>query len=145
MTKQELRDYKREWMRRWVAKNKKQWKAHRREYRKKHRQERARYNLAWYRNNKERARQIGRRSADKRKSKRLGRTPQVRAHNAVNYALKTGRLIRASSCANCGGRGERKLHAHHYKGYAQKNRLNVTWLCELCHKKAHAVIENQLS
>lgn len=50
------------------------------------------------------------------------------AHAAVNYAVKTGKLIRPKRCSKCGKRC--KPEAHH-PNYAK--RLKVVWLCRPCH------------
>lgn len=52
------------------------------------------------------------------------------AHQAVQYALRKGKLKRLP-CESC---GEPKSHAHH-RDYSQK--LDVQWLCVVCHKKEH--------
>ena len=54
---------------------------------------------------------------------------KARAHNAVAYAIKTGRL-RRQRCENCGTKS--KLEAHH-DDYTQK--LDIHWLCNVCHSK----------
>lgn len=55
-----------------------------------------------------------------------------RAHDAVCWAVKKGVLKKPSSCEMCGV--EKKLHAHHHKGYDESNKLDVQWLCPTCHK-----------
>ena len=52
------------------------------------------------------------------------------AHNAVFNAVRTGRLIKPSACAECGTVGV--VEAHH-ADYAR--RLDVEWLCQVCHNK----------
>ena len=60
-----------------------------------------------------------------------GANPQKRsAHQAVQYALRKGQLVR-KSCEVC---GDPKSQAHH-DDYSQK--LSVRWLCARCHKKEH--------
>lgn len=54
------------------------------------------------------------------------------AWNAVHKALKSGKISKPCSCENCGKTEE--LHAHH-KDYAKK--LDVNWLCRLCHAEIH--------
>lgn len=48
-----------------------------------------------------------------------------RARNAVSRALRKGTLVR-KPCKVC---GEKKVQAHHYKGYDKKYWLIVQWLC----------------
>lgn len=56
------------------------------------------------------------------------------AHHAVERAVRSGKLYKRNSCANCGLIG--KVEAHHHKGYAPENWLDVVWLCPPCHRKA---------
>lgn len=63
--------------------------------------------------------------------------PEVRnAHNAVQYAIRTGRLPHISQvkCKQC---GEQATEYHHFKGYESQHRLDVIPLCDSCHTKAH--------
>ena len=61
---------------------------------------------------------------------------KVRAHAALNYAIRTGKVIRPKSCILCGdtpplGRdGRSQLHAHH-EDYSKP--FDVDWLCAFCH------------
>lgn len=57
-----------------------------------------------------------------------------RAHQAVRYALKTGRLVRPATCEKCGNAGFR-IDAHH-EDYGAP--LEVLWLCQPCHGVRHA-------
>ncbi len=58
-------------------------------------------------------------------------TPEkYRARNAVNNAIRDGRLVR-QPCEKC---GNTKVDAHH-DDYSQP--LNVRWLCRTCHLKEH--------
>lgn len=54
---------------------------------------------------------------------------------AVSHAIKRGRLIKPKACQLCGKVG--RLEAHHHN-YAE--RLNVRWLCSVCHGIEHKVI-----
>lgn len=54
-----------------------------------------------------------------------------RAHNAVNNAVRDGRLFK-EPCAIC---GEAEVHAHH-RDYSKP--LDVVWLCAKCHHRLHA-------
>lgn len=68
----------------------------------------------------------------------------VRAHDAVKYALRVGKLVRPVVCSSCGlpprprRDGLSGLHAHHHHGY--ENKLDVQWLCIDCHKRLHRKI-----
>jgi hypothetical protein len=95
--------------------------AHRAKERERHREERQR--------NRARIRGYFRRYEIEHAEKR-------RAHGAVKYALRTGRMVRPSDCEECFREPEAgKLHAHH-DDYSRP--LSVKWLCPLCHKAAHA-------
>jgi hypothetical protein len=65
----------------------------------------------------------------------------IRAYDAVKYALRVGNLVRPKRCEQCGEipfprlDGRSRLQAHHYKGYARKNRLVIQWLCAYCHRQ----------
>lgn len=52
------------------------------------------------------------------------------AANAVNYALRTGKLKR-KACQKC---GKKQVIAHHTN---YKKPLKVTWLCNSCHRALH--------
>jgi hypothetical protein len=54
----------------------------------------------------------------------------TRAHNAVHRALQRGTLIKASTCAFCGGDGY--LEAAH-TDYTRP--LDVLWVCRPCHRQ----------
>jgi hypothetical protein len=53
-----------------------------------------------------------------------------RAHSAIHYALRTGRLRRPSRCPDCGRRVP--IDGHH-ENYADP--LAVTWRCRRCHNR----------
>ena len=54
-----------------------------------------------------------------------------KARAAVNYAVKTGKLIRPKSCSVCGNEVKR-IEGHH-EDYSKK--LEVVWVCTPCHKQ----------
>lgn len=58
-----------------------------------------------------------------------------RAHRAVCYAVKSGKLVRPNSCEKCGV-DSADLDGHHHKGYDEKHILDVVWLCGKCHHAA---------
>lgn len=55
-----------------------------------------------------------------------------RARSNANYALRKGKIVRASSCADCGVAGALEMH---HEDYTQQ--LVVLWLCRGCHQKRH--------
>jgi hypothetical protein len=64
----------------------------------------------------------------------VARNPEKRrAHWAVDDALRAGRLVKPDACERCGATGAR-LHGHH-EDYTK--RLDVEWLCPLCHAGEH--------
>jgi hypothetical protein len=64
--------------------------------------------------------------------KRVG---YMAAHNAVSYALRSGRITK-KPCQMCGT--QLGIHAHH-DDYTQP--LNVMWLCVVHHKGRHAYLD----
>ena len=64
------------------------------------------------------------RAADVRRNK---------AHNAVHWAIKTGKLER-QPCIRC----ESEKSLAHHENYDKP--LDVVWLCQPCHKKRHKEI-----
>lgn len=75
-------------------------------------------------------------SARKLAAERLrDKNPQkYKARNAVNNAIRDGRIERGSECHFCAANTD--LHAHHedYDHF-----LDVVWLCPACHGKLHAI------
>lgn len=57
-----------------------------------------------------------------------------KARYAVWYAVKTGKIIKPTTCYECGNRG--KIHGHH-EDYSKQ--LMVEWLCTICHGKRHQI------
>ena len=53
------------------------------------------------------------------------------AHNAVTRAVRKGDLVRPDGCSLC---GSGPVFGHH-ENYDKK--LEVTWLCQPCHKQRH--------
>lgn len=61
---------------------------------------------------------------------RLANKDKRRAHRAVEWAVKTGKLTRTP--CHCGAT---EVQAHHHD-YAKP--LDVVWLCSACHGREHA-------
>ncbi len=57
---------------------------------------------------------------------------KLRARSRLQYAVKMGRIVKASSCSQCGFRGQ--IDGHH-PDYAKP--LVVIWLCHQCHMGLH--------
>jgi hypothetical protein len=56
---------------------------------------------------------------------------RYRANNALNNALRDGRITKGECCEAC---GEPEVEGHHYD-YSRP--LSVVWLCPACHKAIH--------
>ena len=54
------------------------------------------------------------------------------AHDAVVWALRTGRLVRPDTCQRCGVRATEPLHSHH-EDYEKP--LIVVFVCRPCHRE----------
>lgn len=59
---------------------------------------------------------------------------KYKAHNAVNNAIRDGKLFK-QPCFFC---GESRVTAHH-PDYSKP--LDVVWMCHLCHRRLHAYEE----
>jgi len=81
----------------------------------------------WRRDNKEKVREINLRYTENNMDIR-------KAHGAVGYALKKGILKKPRFCSRCGKEGI--IHGHHWS-YLEEHRLDVEWLCPVCHGEAH--------
>lgn len=57
---------------------------------------------------------------------------RYKANNAVNNAIRDKRLARGTECTECGSPDN--LEAHHAD---YKKKLDVRWLCALCHRRLH--------
>lgn len=66
------------------------------------------------------------------RSYRERHTDRSRARHAVAYAVRKGKLPRASSCL-CGRCGQPAAHYHHRNGYEKAFWLDVEPVCVECH------------
>ena len=57
---------------------------------------------------------------------------RYKAHNAVNNAVRDGRLKRPDRCSLCLKKGPVEGHHENYKKL-----LEVDWLCACCHRQLH--------
>lgn len=74
----------------------------------------------------ERAREKARRYRERNRDK-------IRARDRLNYAVKSGAMIRPDACEDCGVT-DRPIEAHH-RDYSKP--LEVRWLCDRCHLVEH--------
>jgi hypothetical protein len=59
---------------------------------------------------------------------------RIQAMQKLNYALKTGRIIRPVHCQSCNRMT--RIHGHHID---YNKPFNVEWLCASCHKLKHSI------
>ena len=71
--------------------------------------------------------------ADRMRKRREANPEKKQAHEAVRRAIRKGVLVRPDSCSQCGN-NQMRIEAHHHKGYAKENRLDVVFLCTSCHR-----------
>lgn len=57
---------------------------------------------------------------------------KIKARRAVNYAVRSGKLIRPDTCSSCGAGG--RIEGHH-PDYTKP--LEVVWVCTPCHAEIH--------
>ena len=78
--------------------------------------------------------EAGREKSNLSKKKWCERNKEKRgATQAVNNAVRDGRLLKPDSCQHCGKTGC-KIEGHH-EDYSKP--LDVVWLCTQCHSKLH--------
>ncbi len=71
--------------------------------------------------------------AERMRKQREANPEKKQAHEAVRRAIRKGVLVRPDSCSQCGN-NQMRIEAHHHKGYAEENRLEVIFLCTSCHR-----------
>lgn len=70
--------------------------------------------------------------ANRSETQRAQRREIAKAHDAVRWAIKHGKIIKPPVCENCGSAG--RIEGHH-ADYSR--RLEVQWLCRACHIAVH--------
>lgn len=70
----------------------------------------------------------------KRYAEKIKHTMKRKAHNAVNNALRDGKLAKAEGCFFCAKTDG--LQAHHPD---YRRPFDVFWLCSACHGKLHTI------
>lgn len=73
--------------------------------------------------------------ADRRRTAYKKAPEKKSAHEAVRRAIKKGVLTRPTSCTHCGN-SKMRIEAHHHRGYAKENQLDVVFLCTSCHRSS---------
>lgn len=58
---------------------------------------------------------------------------KLKANYAVNFAIKTGKLVKPDACSGCMKTGG-GIQGHHHD---YMDVLNITWLCRACHNAWH--------
>ena len=109
-----------------------------RRYYAEHEEERKAYRAKWYEANKEEIAERSRQYREDHKEEVAARLraweranrEKTRAHGIVKRALKSGLLVRPSTCEECGISGVR-IEAHH-ADYSKP--LDVEWLCVKDHR-----------
>jgi hypothetical protein len=66
---------------------------------------------------------------------RIKRPEEIVARNALNGAIRSGKIIKPECCSKCGATA--RIHGHHHLGYEKKHHFSVTWLCVQCHENVH--------
>jgi hypothetical protein len=61
---------------------------------------------------------------------------KIKAHFTANNAIRTGEILKPTSCSNCDN-PKGRIEAHH-TDYTKP--LDVIWLCRRCHISEHKVI-----
>jgi hypothetical protein len=85
----------------------------------------------WYKNNRETALEYQRNYRD-------ACIERCNARDALNHAIRSGKVSRPEQCEDCGN--IERLDGHH-DSYAEEHWLNVRWLCRGCHKRLHAAAQ----
>lgn len=74
----------------------------------------------------------GKAKAKLAREKRKGNNPlQKAAYAAVKAALRSGQLVKPSTCEQC-FHPERPVQSHH-RSYKKEDQLKVLWVCKPCH------------
>ena len=77
----------------------------------------------------------GRQRSNAAKRAYIKRNPEKRAaHNALESAIRSGKVWKSPCCMAPGCFSQDRLHAHH-SDYDKP--LSVVWLCNSCHKELH--------
>ena len=63
---------------------------------------------------------------------------KIKAKNALNQAIRSGKIERGTECSECGTK--KHIVGHHWS-YEEANWLDVLWVCQSCHRKIHAELD----
>ncbi len=64
------------------------------------------------------------------------------ARELVRKHVLSGKIIKPTKCCACNI--DSKLQAHHHKGYSKEHRLDIVWLCRICHVQEHKRMHSNL-
>lgn len=76
----------------------------------------------------------------KHRQTQLERFPERdKARKAVDYAIRSGKIIKPTICPECGAEPtSRNMHFHHTEDYSlEENWLIGVWVCRKCHRALH--------
>ena len=80
----------------------------------------------------------GKKSQHKNDINQRAKHPErIKAVNALNHAIRDGRIIRPDFCGHC--EGEKFVEGHHWS-YEEEHWLDVEWMCKECHEELHKML-----
>lgn len=115
----------------WVQKNKEGSRAIKAKYREKNRQLLREKGSEYIKRNLEDR-------AEYLRKKRKIEPEKYNARNIVNYAVKSGKLEKSTTCSVCQSEG--RIEGHH-PDYSKP--LEVVWLCVICHREEHKRLKQE--
>ncbi len=81
--------------------------------------------------------EAGKKASRKNKKNQREKFPEKeKAHQAVKYAIRSGRLLRPDTCEFC--EEKRPVHGHH-SDYDKI--LEIDWVCRDCHTELHLALK----
>jgi len=63
---------------------------------------------------------------------------KIKAKNALNQAIRSGKIERAKECSQC--QSTKHIVGHHWS-YEEANWTDVIWVCQSCHRKIHEELD----
>ncbi len=137
------KEYQKEYSRRYRETHKTEIKLHKKAYTEAHKAEKKAYSKAWRETHKEETKAYRQRPEVKQRANKyyLSHPDEVKAKDVVHYAVRKGKLPRASTktCARVGC-GKQAEHYHH-PSYEKQHRLDVLPMCRACHRETHELLK----